>query len=221
MTSLGNAYQGSNLVDNNEVAMNRSQESFLTLDGVTGPVKEIVPGSFAVKKFFVYAFRDVQVGRTGLLQPGGVNNISHLSVVIPTPNMLPALQQDCFSGRLFKTATIKNFGNINSNNKEILEVKLTDARLALVTANFDPNGVGASLDSHDVFGGTTDFDQNRHLMMMATQRFPNPSKVYQVLLKLAFETITVTATHHHDGGDDSGKSATTIDLNKNTAQATG
>ena len=66
--------------------------------------------------------------------------------------------------------------------------------------------------SSDVFGGTTDFDQNRHLMMMATQRFPNPSKVYQVLLKLAFETITVTATHHHDGGDDSGKSATTIEI---------
>ncbi len=217
MNAISGAHNTSDYINNNEVNTNRSHECFLTLDGVKGPVKEIAPGSFSVNKYFIYAFRDIQVGRTGLLQPGGVNTVSHLSLIIPTPNVLPVLQQDCFSGRVYETATVKNFGNINENNREILELTLTDARLSMVTSNFDPESLGASMESRDIFGGTTSYDGNRALMMQAAKRFPDPKMVPQVLLKLAFKSVMVTATHHHDGGDESGKTVTKIDLSSNTA----
>lgn len=206
-------------VNKNEVNLNRSHECFMTLDGVSGPVKEIVPNSFAVNKYFIYAFRDIQVGKTGLLQPGGVNNVSHLNVIMPTPSVLPSLQQDCFAGKVFKTATIKNFGNINSNNKEILDLTLTDARISLVTSNFDPNGFGKSMEGSDVLGGVSDYDANMNLVLNAARRFPNVTLVPQVLIKLAFEAMTLTTTHYHDGGDESGKTVTKIDLSANTASA--
>ena len=215
------AENNENTFARNDMSVNRSEQCFMTLDGLKGPVDAIVPGSFAVLRYFVNFSRDVQVAETGLLQPGGTITAYYFSAVIPTPSSLPTLQQDCFSGKLLKKVEIVNFANINSNNKQISKIILGNARLTLVTSNFDPLNAGLSMSSSDVFGATNDAADNKGILLDQAQRFPDPSAVPHVLVKFAFETFDLEVNHFHDGGDASGKSAVQIDLNKNTAKASG
>jgi|GEM_PF-3388050 hypothetical protein len=212
---------GNEMSNNDEVSVNRSEQCFLSMEGIKGPVTSIVPGAFAVLRYFINFSRDVQVAETGLLQPGGTLTSYYFSAVIPTPSTLPTLQQDCFSGKLLKKVEIVNYANINANNKEISKITLGNARLSLVTSNFDPDNMGSSMSSNDVFGATSDREANKRIFLDVSQRFPNTSAIPHVLLKYAFETFDLTVNHFHDGGDASGKSAVLVDLNKNTSKASG
>ena len=76
--AINTAYDEASSIDSSEVQTNRSENCFLTLDGVTGPVTDIVPGAFAIKELFLYYFTDISTGRAGILEKGGIINGSTL-----------------------------------------------------------------------------------------------------------------------------------------------
>lgn len=197
-----------------EVNTNRPETCYLLVDGLAGPIETVVPKSFAIRKFFVYADRPFNIGSDGLADTSGTINMSHVSVVLDTPSVLPTLQQDCFSGTVFKTVTIHMFANILENNKPVLDITLTNARIALVTANYKPAEDGGT-SSYDLFGATTNYERNKELILDSAQKFPMKNAINDVVVKWAYDTIKVVVHKYEDDGQAAGQAATTVDLHKN------
>lgn len=215
---------------------NTPVNAFLTIDGIEGPVTDIVPKSFAVKKFALGASRGIQPGRSGLQNTGDLQ-FYDLELTLTRTGTIALLYHDCFNGgKASGTASLQVVTAIQGTNKPLLTITLKDAVISMVVDHYEPqagvvelnNLVNLNLanmahvnnmDNKLIHGGIRDRQHNNMLFNAWASHYPDLDATKRVLVKLEFSALTIELTKYEDSGSAAGKEATTVDLQANTVKA--
>jgi type VI protein secretion system component Hcp len=203
--------------------MNTAATCLLTIEKIKGPVAEVggVKEAFQVYEFYVWGRVPVAPGPAGKLEKIGAINMSHLELVMHQSSCGPEFAKACFDGTDVGKATLTLLTMVGGELKVLYTIELTNCRFSVVSLDVPYDLETAQIQPLSLPETTDKENYRAHIEAIARENTAVTRQFHNKFIKvrMAYDTFNTTYTTYEDTGQSAGKTATTIDLVKNTVKA--